>query len=90
MRKIQRLTPPGSTLKCVPAKSVHQPTRVDVEDHTECQVKVDPSRNEHAIKVPMSDDKDVTSAFILLEILAVILMNLCDLSWTSGQIYRSA
>ena len=39
----------------------------------------------------MSDDKDVTGTFTFLEILAVILVNLCDsLSQKSNLIYKSA
>ena len=74
----------------MPAPESAHPTYDDVGDHTQRQVKANPPGNEHATKVPMSDNKDVTSAFALLKILAVILANLYGLSRTSGLIHRSA
>ena len=71
-----RLTPPGSTLKCVPAPTSAQPTHLDLEDRTKCQLKVDPSRDKHTIKVSVGDDKDVARTFPLLKVLAMILPDL--------------
>ena len=87
----QSLTPPGSTLNSVPTAESARLTHVDVGNHTERQVKVDPSGNEHAIKMPMGNDKDVARAFTLFEIQAVILTNLGGgVSPKSGSIYRLA
>lgn len=72
------LTPPGSTLKCVPERTdqLDGTKGVKVLVCTQVKGEIDPPGNHDAAEVPMCDNHNITSVQAFILVLSVVIPNL--------------